>query len=432
VEETSSRIQPGGLKFILRSFHYRNYRLFFGGQGISLTGTWIQNVAMSWLVYSLTNSAFLLGVVGFAGQIPAFFLTPFAGVLVDRWNRHRTLVVTQTLAMLQAFLLSFLVLTGSASIWHLIFLSFFLGLVNAVDMPARQSFVAKIIEKKEDLGNAIALNSSMFNSARLLGPSIAGMLISAVGEGICFLLNGFSYLAVIAALLAMKVKPRPVEARRANILQELKEGFAYAFGSAPIRSIIMFVAMVSLVGMPYAVLMPVFAKEILQGGPHILGFLMGFSGLGALTGSVFLASRRNSLGLVRLIPVAAGIFGAGLIAFSRSHTLWISMLLMMLTGFGLMAQMASSNTVLQTIVDDAKRGRVMAFYIMAFMGIAPFGSLLAGGLASRIGAPDTLAISGAAVILGSVLFAKKSPLILSAVRSHVPSGSSCASDRNER
>ncbi|MHB1043018.1 MAG: MFS transporter [Eubacteriales bacterium] len=417
MEKTSSRDRPGGLKFILRSFQYRNYRLFFSGQGISLIGTWLQNIAMSWLVYSLTNSAFLLGVVGFAGQIPSLIITPFAGVLVDRWNRRRTLVVTQTLAMLQAFMLSFLVLTGNATVWHIIPLSVFLGLVNAFDAPARQSFIVNIIEKKEDLGNAIALNSSMFNGARLLGPSIAGMLIAAVGEGICFLLNGVSYLAVIAALLAMKVKPRPLEARRSRILQELKEGFTYAFGSAPIRSIILLLALISLMGMPYVVLMPVFAKEILKGGANTLGFLMGFSGLGALTGALFLASRRDALGLVRLIPLAAGLFGVGLIAFSRSRVLWLSMLLMLVTGFGMMVQMASSNTVVQTIVDDSKRGRVMSFYMMAYMGMMPFGSLLGGSLANRIGAPDTLALGGVAVILGALLFASKHSAISGAVRS---------------
>lgn len=399
--------KSNSLKFILRSFHYRNYRLFFGGQGISLVGTWIQNIAMSWLVYSLTNSAFLLGVVGFAGQIPTFFLTPFAGVLADRWNRHRILVITQTLAMIQAFILSLLVLTGNVSVSHIIPLSIFLGLVNAFDIPARQSFVVDMIENKDDLGNAIALNSSMFNGARLLGPSIAGILISSFGEGICFFLNGVSYLAVIAALMSMKVKPRKIETKNSHIFQELKEGFVYAFGSAPIRLIILLVGLISLVGMPYTVLMPIFAKEILHGGPHTLGFLMGFSGAGAIMGAIFLASRKNAGGLAKVIPLATGIFGTGLIVFSQSRILWLSLLFMLLTGFGMMVQMASSNTVLQTIVDDNKRGRVMSFYAMAFMGMVPFGSLMAGGLASKIGAPNTLIIGGLACILGSLIFAGK-------------------------
>lgn len=414
--DSISNDRQNGLKFVLRSFRYRNYRLFFGGQGISLLGTWIQHIAISWLVYRLTNSALLLGIVGFAGQIPTFLLTPFAGVLADRWNRHRILVVTQTLAMLQAFILALLVLTGSITIWQIISLTVFLGLVNAFDMPARQSFVIEIIEKREDLGNAIALNSSMFNGARLLGPSLAGVLISAVGEGICFLLNGISYLAVISALLAMNVQPKRIEIKKAHLVQGLKEGFAYAYNFAPIRFILLLLALVSLVGMPYSVLMPVFAKEILHGGPHTLGFLVGFAGMGALVGAVFLASRRSARGLEKIIPLAACIFGIGLVIFSQSNVLWLSLLFMLLTGFGMMVQMASSNTVLQTIVDDDKRGRVMSIYTMAFMGMAPFGSLLAGGLASRIGAPNTLLIGGFATILGAIVFACKLSVVEEALR----------------
>jgi len=414
--DSTTNNKSSGLKFILRSLHYRNYRLFFGGQGISLIGTWIQNIAMSWLVYSLTNSALLLGIVGFAGQIPTFLLTPFAGVLVDRWNRHRILVVTQTLAMLQAFILALLVLTGNVTVWHIIPLSVFLGLVNAFDIPARQTFVVEIIENRKDLGNAIALNSSMFNGARLLGPSIAGVLIATVGEGICFLLNGISYLAVIAALLAMRVTPKKVEIKKSHILHGLKEGFFYASGFAPIRYILLLLSLISLVGMPYAVLMPIFAKEILHGGAHTLGFLVGFSGTGALVGAVFLASRKSAGGLVKNIPLATGIFGVGLIVFSQSRVLWLSLLLMLITGFGMMVQMASSNTLIQTVVDDDKRGRVMSFYTMAFMGMAPFGSLLAGGLASKIGAPNTLLIGGIATILGAIVFAVRLPFLEEALR----------------
>lgn len=421
--------KQNGLKFILRSFRYRNYRLFFGGQGISLIGTWLQNIAISWLVYRLTDSALLLGVVGFAGQIPTFLITPFAGVLIDRWNRHRILVVTQTLAMIQAFVFALLILTKSISVWQIIPLTVFLGLVNAFDMPARQSFMVEIVEKREDLGNAIALNSSMFNSARLLGPSIAGVLIAAVGEGICFLLNGVSYLAVIAALLAMRVTPKKAEMKKSQMLQGLKEGFIYAYGSAPIRLLLLLLALVSLVGMPYSVLMPVFAREILHGGPHTLGFLVGFSGIGALIGAVFLASRKSALGLGKIIPLAAGIFGVGLIVFSQSRVLWLSFALMVFTGFGMMVQMASSNTVIQTIVEDDKRGRVMSLYTMAFMGMAPFGSLLAGGLASRIGAPNTLLIGGISTILGAMVFTSRLSVLEEALRlklagrSHVETGS---------
>lgn len=404
------------LKLIFRALQHRNYRLFFSGQSISLIGTWMTRIATSWLVYRLTNSAFLLGVVGFSGQIPTFLLASFAGVLTDRWNRHHILVVTQILAMIQSFALATLTLTGIITVWHIILLSIFQGLINAFDVPARQSLVVEMVEKREDLGNAIALNSSMFNGARLLGPSIAGILISAVGEGMCFLLDGISYLAVIASLLVMKITPRKTETPNSNVLQGLKEGFSYAFPFAPIRSILLLIGLVSLVGMPYTVLMPVFAKEILRGGPHTLGFLMGASGIGALVGAIYLASRRSVLGLEKNIALAASIFGIGLIAFSLSRVLWLSLALMLLTGFGLMMQMASSNTVLQTIVDDDKRGRVMSFYAMAFMGTAPFGSLLAGGLASRMGAPNTLIIGGVCCMLGSLIFASRLSILREMIR----------------
>ena len=399
--------ETAGLKIIFRSLQYRNYRLFFGGQGISLIGTWIQRIAMPWLVYRLTGSVFLLGVVGFASQIPAFLLAPFAGVLTDRWNRYYILIATQILAMIQALALAFLFFMGAVEVWHIILLSIFLGFVNAFDMPARQSFVVEMVEKREDLGNAIALNSSMVNSARLLGPSIAGVLIAATGEGICFLINGLSYLFVIVSLLMMKVTLRKVKTQDTQVLQGLKEGFSYAFGFAPIRSIILLLGLVSLMGMPYAVLMPVFAKEILHGGSHTFGFLMGASGIGALIGALYLASRRSILGLGKIIPLSAAIFGFGLIAFSLSRFFLLSLALMLLTGLAMIMQMASSNTILQTIVDDDKRGRVMSFYTMAFIGTAPFGSLLAGGLASSIGAPNTLIIGGVSSVLGAILFASK-------------------------
>ncbi|GBF32418.1 transporter, putative [Desulfocucumis palustris] len=398
---------PGMVKFLLRSFRYRNYRLFFAGQGISLIGTWIQNIAMSWLVYKMTNSAFLLGIVGFAGQIPTFLLSPFAGVMADRWNRHRMLVITQTLAMVQALILALLILSGGITVGYILVLSVSLGLVYSFDIPVRQSFVVDMIENREDLGNAIALNSSMFNGARLLGPSVAGILISTVGEGVCFLINGISYLAVIAALLSMRVVRGNPSQRRGKVLPELKEGLVYAFGSRPIRYVILFVALISLTSVPYTVLMPVFAREILHGGAHTLGFLMGFTGAGALFGAVFLASRKNTGGLVRIIPLAGAVFGFGLIAFSFSRVMWLSSLLLAVVGFGMMVHLASSNTVLQTLVEDQKRGRVMSFYAMAFMGMTPLGSLMAGTLAGIIGAPYTLAIGGACSILGALLFAGK-------------------------
>ena len=405
-----------GLGLIFRALSHRNYRLFFIGQGISLIGTWVQLIAMSWLVYRLSNSAFLLGMTGFLGMIPTFLLAPFTGVLTDRWNRHRILLITQSLAMIQAFVLATLDLTGAIRIWHLFILIPSLGIVNALDAPARQSFVVELVEKREDLGNAIALNSFLFNGARLVGPSIGGILISILGEGICFLLNGLSFFSVIVALLAMRIAPKDRGNQEKQVWPVLKEGFNYTFGFAPIRFILFLLGLASLMGMPFTVLMPVFAKDILHGGPQTLGFLMAASGVGAVTGALYLASRRSILGLIRIISIASGVFGIGLIAFSLSHILWLSLLLLIVVGFGMMVQMASSNTVIQTMVDDDKRGRVMSFFMMSMMGMAPFGSLLAGFLASKIGASSTLIIGGTSCILGSLLFAKKLPLIREMVR----------------
>jgi MFS family permease len=392
---------------IVRALKHKNYRLYYAGQSISLIGTWMQRIAMSWLVYRLTGSALLLGVVGFAGQIPTFLLAPFTGVFVDRYNRHKILIGTQTLAMIQSLILAIAVLTNVISVTQIILLSIFLGVVNAFDMPGRQSFLIDIVEEREDLSNAIALNSSMVNAARLLGPSIAGMLISAVGEGMCFLLNAASYVAVIAALWAMNITPRQRVVKHAKIVTELKEGFAYAFTSLPIRSILLLLGLVSLMGMPYTALMPVFAQNVLQGGPHTLGFLMAASGVGALTGAIYLASRQGVGGLEKIIALAATIFGAGLIAFALSRVVWISLVLMVFTGFGMMVQMAASNTVLQLTVDDDKRGRVMSLYTMAIMGTVPFGSLLGGFLASKIGAPNTVMIGGITCIAGALLFGSR-------------------------
>jgi MFS family permease len=415
--DVESGLERRGLSFMLRALSHRNYKLFFSGQSLSLIGTWMTRIATSWLVYRLTGSALLLGVVGFAGQIPSFLLAPFAGVLVDRWNRHRLLVATQVLAMLQSLALGILALAGIIKIWHVIALSIFQGVINAFDMPARQAFVVEMVEKREDLPNAIALNSSMVNAARLLGPSIGGVVIAAVGEGWCFMLDGISYLAVIASLLAMKITPRMTEhLKETSMLGEIREGWRYATGFAPIRNLLLLLALVSLVGMPYTVLMPVFANEILHGGPNTLGLLMAASGVGALAGAFFLAGRRSVLGLGKYIPLTAAAFGVGLMAFSFSRLLWLSLLLMVVTGLGFMVQMAASNTVLQTIVDEDKRGRVMSFYTMAFMGTAPFGSLLAGSVAERIGAPHTLLFGGLGCILGALWFATSLPSLRRDVR----------------
>jgi MFS family permease len=408
----------GGMKrqLLLRSLGSRNFRLFFTGQSISLVGTWMQQIAMSWLVYRLTGSAFLLGVVSFTGQIPTFLLAPVAGVLVDRWDRRRLIIVTQTIAMLQAALLAFLVLTGSVQVWQIVLLSFFLGLINTFDIPARQSFFVEIVDNREDLGNAIALNSSMFNAARLIGPSIAGLIVSAVGEGLCFVLNAASYLAVIVALAAMRLQRRTPVMERRHILHELREGVGYALGFPPMRGILILIALVSLMGMPYSVLMPVFASNILHGDARTFGFLMAAAGSGALCSTLYLASRKSVIGLGRLIALSTTLFGAGLIAFSFSDSLLLSLMILTLTGFGAMATVASSNIILQTIVDDDKRGRVMSLFNMAFLGMAPFGSLIAGSIANSMGVRNALLIGGLSSLAGGAIFARNLPNIRKYIR----------------
>ena len=406
----------GGPAFMLRALAHKNYRLFFTGQSISLIGTWMTRIATSWLVYRLTGSALLLGVVGFAGQIPSFLLAPFAGVLVDRWNRHRLLIITQVLALLQSLAMALLTLTGLITTWQIIVLSVFQGLINAFDMPARQAFVVEMVERREDLANAIALNSSMVNAARLIGPSLGGVVIAAIGEGWCFMIDAFSYIAVVVSLLAMTLTSRMIQPiKETGLFEQLREGWNYAARFAPIRNILLLIGLVSLVGMPYTILMPVIADDVLHGGPNTLGLLMAASGVGALIGAMLLAARKSVLGLGKYIPLTAGAFGAGLITFSFSRVIWLSLLLMVLTGLGFMVQMAVSNTILQTIVDEDKRGRVMSFYTMAFMGTAPFGSLLAGSVAERIGAPHTLLFGGIGCLLGAVWFA----MTLSALRRDV-------------
>jgi MFS family permease len=392
---------------MLRAFKYRNYRLFFGGQCVSLIGTWMQSVALSWLVYRLTGSPLLLGITGFAAQAPSLLLAPLTGPAADRFDRHKILIVTQVLSMLQALALALLVLFGSPQVWQIIALAAVLGIINSFDMPARQSFIVELVEKREDLANAIALNSSMFNSARLIGPSIAGVCIAGFGEGICFLANSLSYLAVIAALLAMR---RPLAGGSAAAKKKrggFAEGLKYAFGFPPIKYIILMLAVGSLLGMPYAVLMPAYVREILHGGPKTLGFIMACSGAGALLGALRLAGRRHPAGLERGIPLFTGIFGFGLLAFSFSTSAALSALAIASASFGMISFMASANTVIQTLVEDDKRGRVMALYSVAFMGMAPFGSLLAGWSASRIGVAHTMALSGSFVLAGALLFASK-------------------------
>ena len=406
---TQDRPTSARVTLLLRALQSRNYRLFFSGQILSLIGTWMTSVATSWLVYRVTRSPFLLGFTGFASQIPMFFLAPIAGVLVDRWNRHRTLVVTQILSMLQSFTLAILALRGIITISEILGLVLFQGFINAFDMPARQAFVVQMIERREDLGNAIALNSSMVNGARLIGPAIAGVVIGALGEGYCFLIDGFSYMAVIASLLAMRLTAVPPRSSRRNLIVEMREGWQYVRSSVPIRSVLLLLALISLVGMPYTVLMPIFAGPILHGDAHTLGFLMAASGLGALAGAITLAMRRSILGLGRVIVWSSSLFGAALLAFAFSRNLWLSMFFVALAGFGMMRNMASCNTIVQTIVAEDKRGRVMAYYSLAVQGIPPFGSLAAGAIAARIGAPFTLLTGGILCIAGSAVFASRLP-----------------------
>jgi MFS family permease len=401
---------------VFRSLKYKNYRLFFYGQSVSLIGTWMQRIAVPWLVYKITGSAMLLGISGFAGQIPSLFLSPFAGVVTDRWNKYNVLLWAQVLSMIHAFLLAWLVLSGSILIWQIILLSFIIGCINTFEVPARHAFVIDMVEKKEDLGNAIALNSLMFNGARLIGPSIAGVLLAAAGEGICFLINGFSFMFVIFSLLMMKLDKKKTDRRSTDIRVELREGFSYTFGFLPIRHLILLLGLVNILVMFYATLMPVFAKEILGGDSHTYGFLMGAAGFGALLGALFLASRETVLKLGRLVPAAVIVFGTGLVILSFSRSFLLSLIVMIFVGMGLMLQAASSNTILQTITDDDKRGRVMSFYTMAVMGTSPFGSLLAGWLAKIIGTPYTILTGGVISVIGALLFLRKLPELKKIVR----------------
>ena len=373
-------------------------------------------IATSWLVYRLTGSAALLGIVSFTGQVPALLLGPVAGVWVDRWKRRDTIVVTQILSMLQSLALAVLALAHIIAVWEIVLLALAQGMINSFDMPARQSFVVEMVEQREDLPNAIALNSSMVNAARLVGPAIAGIVVAAIGEGYCFLIDGISYIAVIISLLMMRVGPAAARKIFRRGFHEFLEGWHYVTHSVPIRSILLNLSIISLFGMPYTVLMPIFAAQILGGGAHTLGFLMGVIGAGALAGAMLLAARKTVVGLGRRVAVTTGVFGLGLICFALSRWLWLSMMLLPIVGFGMMQQMAASNTILQTIVDDEKRGRVMAFYSMSFQGMAPFGSLMAGGVAARLGAPVTVLISGIACVLGAAWFASRLPRIREVVR----------------
>jgi len=394
---------------MLRALRHRNYRLFFAGQSLSLIGTWMTRLATNWLVWRLTHSPEMLGLLGFAAQAPTFVFASVAGVWVDRLNRHRLLVATQVLSMLQSFALAALALSGTVEVWEIFVLQLFQGVTNAFDMPTRQSLLIDLIEDRADLSNAVALNSSMVNGARLIGPSVAGLLIAWVGEGWCFFADGVSYLAVIGSLLAMQVALRPLVGERKRVFHDLSDGLRYAFGFAPIRAILLLLALVGLAGIPYRVLMPVIASRTLHGGAHTLGFLMAAMGLGAFLGALYLASRKTVIGLGGLIPYAAATFGAGLMGVGLSRWFPLSLLVMVVTGMGFMIHLAASNTVIQTLVREEMRGRVMALYTMAFIGMATFGSLAVGAVAGAIGAPWTLVGCGLVCIVGAGVFGQRLP-----------------------
>jgi MFS family permease len=402
--QSESALNSPGFSHAWRALRHRNFRLFFGGQSISLIGTWMTRVATAWLVYRLTKSSLLLGTVSFAGQIPTFLLAPLAGVIVDRIDRRKVLVWTQSLAMVQSLLLAWLTLSHRINIKEVLALSAMQGIINAFDMPGRQSFMIRMVEDRTDLSNAIAINSSMVNAARLLGPSLAGLVIAATNEGWCFLIDGVSYIAVIASLVMMRVAHDAPPQQGVTMVEQLRQGWMYVAESLPIRSILLLFALISLMGWPFMVLMPIFAAQVLHGGPHTFGFLMGAVGVGSLVSALALVVRRSVRGLLKIIPIGAAVFGAGLVAFGFSRSQWLSIPLMFVTGFGMMQGVTTSNTILQTLVDEKMRGRVMSYYTMAFVGMAPFGSLLAGALAHAIGAPRTVIISGIACLAGSLWF----------------------------
>jgi len=399
-----------------RALRHRNFKLFFCGQTISVIGTWMTRLATTWLVYRLTHSALLLGIVSFTGQILSFALAPFAGVWVERLDRRKLLVWTQAAGAVQSLALAALTLTHVITLWEIIALSALQGLINAFDMPGRQSFLIQMVEDRNDLSNAIAINSSMANGARLIGPAIAGVVIAAVGEGWCFFMDGVSYFAVIASLLLMRVKPMDIPRNAGRMLEQMREGWDYVRTSRPIRTVLLLFALLSLMGYNYAVLLPLFAAQILHGGPATLGWLTGASGIGALVSGFSLTVRRSIAGLPRMLQVAAAMLGGALILFGFSHTLWLSLVLMVFAGFGLMQGASVTNTIVQSLVTEDKRARVISYYTMAFFGAAPFGSLLAGALAHRIGAPHTVMVTGACCIAGSLWFTLHLPNVNAAAR----------------
>jgi MFS family permease len=399
-----------------RALRHDNFKLFFAGQSVSLIGTWMTRMATTWLVYRLTHSALLLGIVTFAGQIVSFFLGPFAGVWVERLDRRKLLVWTQAAAAVQSLAMAALTLAHVINLWEIIALASLQGLINAFDMPARQSFLVQMVEDRNDLSNAIAINSSMVNAARLIGPAIAGLVIGAVGEGWCFLIDGASYFAVIASLLMMRIKPIDMGRNASGMLEQVREGWNYVRSFPPIRTILLLFSLLCLMGYPFAVLLPVFVGEVLHGNAATLGWLTGASGIGALVSALSLAVRKSVVGLTRMLQIAAAMLGGGLILFGISHTLWVSLALMSFVGFGLMQSAAVSNTIIQSLVPEDKRARVISYYTMAFFGAAPFGSLLTGALAHRMGAPNTLILTGAFCLVGALWFTLELPKLRAVMR----------------
>jgi len=414
--QTQEHFWLGSMSHAWRALRHRNFKLFFAGQSISLIGTWMTRLATGWLVYRLTHSALLLGIVSFAGQICAFLLGPIAGVWVERLNRRKLLVWTQAAAAAQSLAMAALTLAHVITLWEIIALAAFQGAINAFDMPGRQSFLVQMVEDRNDLSNAIAINSSMANGARLIGPAIAGLVIAAFGEGWCFLIDGVSYFAVIASLVMMRIKPLEIRLHASSMLEQIREGWDYVRTFRPIRSILLLFVLISLMGYPYAVLLPVFAGHVLRGGAATLGWLTGASGIGALISAISLAVRKSVAGLTRMLQISAAMLGGALILFGLSHTLWVSLALMVFAGFGMIQSASASNTIIQALVAEDKRARVMGYYTMAFFGGAPFGSLLAGALAHRIGAPYTVMILGAFCVAGSLWFRLERPKIREMMR----------------
>ncbi|TYT23308.1 MFS transporter [Dictyoglomus thermophilum] len=395
---------------LFRALRSRNYKLYFSGQAISLIGTWIQSTAMSWLVYRLTNSSVLLGTTAFLSQIPNLFISPFVGVFLDRFSKHKILILTQTLLMFQALILSILTLTNTIQIWHILLLSLVLGIINSIDAPTRQSFVIEMVERPEDLNNAIALNSLLFNVARLIGPTISGFLIALIGEGMCFLINALSYLAVIIALLFMEIKVQiPVISE--NIIKDLKAGFSYAFNFIVVRYILIFISLSSIFASIYSVLMPIFAKDILHGGPETLGILTGATGAGALIGAIYLAGRSKVKGIENILSYSFGTAGIGLLIFSLSRNIYTSILALFVTGLSFMLNSVCSNTLIQNVIENHIRGRVMSIYVMFFMGSMPIGSYIGGLLAKHIGAVNTVLLSGILCLICSLIYKVRLPIL---------------------